>query len=165
MDAAEIIRRLGLRPLGFEGGYYRETYRSSQGIPSAALPGRYAGRRRLATAIYYLITPDSFSRLHRLRSDEIYHFYLGHPVNLVLLFPDGRRKTIRLGGGPAKGLEPQAVVPRGVWQGARLAPGGRFALMGTTISPGFDFRDLELGGRASLVKEYPKHRNTIFDLT
>lgn len=150
MTAKQIIELLNLKPLEFEGGYFRETYRSKK--PSA-------------TAIYYLLTPDTFSALHELPKDEIYHFYLGDPVEMLLLYPDGKGEMVTLGTDLNKNQRPQQIVRAGAWQGSRLKPGGKFALMGTTMAPGFKRSDFELGNRARLVKQYPKYRDLIIKLT
>jgi predicted cupin superfamily sugar epimerase len=161
VTADEIIACLGLRPLPIEGGYYRETFRADEQLAAPGLPARYPGARSLSTAIYYLLTPDTCSALHRLRSDEIYHFYLGDPVELLLLFPDGRGERHRLGTDLRAGERPQLLAPRGAWQGSRLLPGGRVALLGTTVSPGFELADFEAGARAQLLVAYPSFRAEI----
>lgn len=150
-----IIDELGLVPLPEEGGLYAETYRSGSVIPGGAIPGRHKGPRRCATAIYYLITPERFSALHRVSSTEIFHFYLGDPVDMLQLFPDGTGAHATIGTDLFVGQRPQVVVPRGVWQGTRLLPGGRFALLGCTVSPGFEFEDYEHGRRAELKASHP----------
>lgn len=160
-----VIELLGLKPLEPEGGFFREVHRSKLGIPSAFLPKTYAGRRSAGTAIYYLLTAKTYSAIHRLKSDEVYHFYLGDPVEINIFGQKGQVKRILLGNDLKKGMRPQAVVPRGCWQGARLVSGGRYALMGTAVFPGFDFRDFELGDRERLVRLYPKHRRMIIELT
>lgn len=157
MTLEQLMDWLKLEPHPREGGYFVETYRADEELlPSASggLPVRYQGRRSLGTAIYYLLTPDTFSAMHRLNSDEIFHFYYGDPVEMLLLYPDGRGVKRVLGTDFASGMSPQIVVPRGIWQGARLIPGGRFALMGTTVAPGFDFADYETGEREPLVAAY-----------
>jgi uncharacterized protein len=161
----QIISLLNLKPHPEEGGYYIETYRSHETLPKDGLPERYRGERSLGTAIYYLLTPDSYSALHRLRTDEIFHFYLGDPVSMLQLWPDGSGRIIHLGSNLLQGMQPQVVVPRGIWQGARLLPGGRFALMGTTVSPGFEFLDYETGQREPLMNVYPHFRDAILSLT
>jgi predicted cupin superfamily sugar epimerase len=188
MKAEEIIRLLHLKPLPVEGGYYAETYRSDVIIEPPSLPGRYTRRgksanggadptgrstRAAGTAIYYLLTPDTFSALHRLASDEVYHFYLGDPVEMLLLRPDGSGAVITLGPDIAAGMHVQFTVPGGVWQGSRLRAGGppkggvasEFALLGTTMSPGFDPADFELGRRDELVRAFPAHAEKIRLLT
>ena len=166
MDPVDDIKSvLNLLSHPKEGGYYVETYRSDEHIPTVALPGRFDGQRPLATAIYYLLTPDTFSAMHRLLADEIFHFYLGDPVEMLQLLPDGAGRVITLGPEILKGMTPQVIVPRGVWQGARLCPGGRFALLGTTVSPGFEFADYDSGHRDTLVESYPDFRDLIVALT
>ena len=166
MESVDHIKSvLNLLPHPKEGGYYVETYRSDELIPAVAFPGRYDGPRHLATAIYYLLTPDTFSAMHRLSADEIFHFYLGDPVEMLHLLPDGSGKILTLGPEILDGMSPQVIVPRGVWQGSRLHPGGRFALLGTTVSPGFELSDYESGCRDALVESYPLFRNLIVALT
>jgi uncharacterized protein len=163
-DAETIIARLGLQPHP-EGGFYRETYRSSEAIAAAALPPRYGTKRTLSTAIYYLLTPDSFSSLHRLQSDELFHFHLGDAVTMLQLHGDGRGETITLGHDILAGQQLQVVVPGGVWQGMFLTGGGHFALLSTTVSPGFDFADFEVGSREVLAVGYPRYAALIDRLT
>lgn len=163
--ADRIIRALALAPLPREGGYFRETYRSSLTSSREALTNRYGGSRSLATAIYYLLSPDSHSALHRLPGDELFHFYAGDPVEMLMLNPDGTSSVTILGSHVLKGMSPQVLVPGGVWQGSRLVPGGRFALMGTTMSPGFDPADYEAGRRGELVARYHERAELIAELT
>jgi uncharacterized protein len=155
MTADEIITLLQLEPLPLEGGFFRETYRSRCELAQPSLRGQYEGSRPLATAIYYLITPESFSALHRVPGDEIFHFHCGDPVVMLQLSPEGRSRTITLGIDLLRGHQPQVVVDGGTWQGCRLAAEGRWALLGTTMAPGFDPRDYENGVRDSLIARYP----------
>lgn len=155
MTAEELIARLDLKPLPGEGGYYRETYRSAARGPD----GKSAG-----TAIYYLLTRDTCSLLHRLPTDEVYHFYLGDPVELLLLDSEGG-SIIALGNDLEAGQRPQFVVPAGSWQGSCLEEGGRFALLGTTMAPGFEFSDFEAADRAELIRGYPRFEAWIRRLT
>lgn len=164
-EAAALIARLGLAPHPREGGWFVETYRSDERIARDVLPERYGADRALGTAIYYLLTPATFSEMHRLASDEIFHFYLGDPVEMLLLRPDGSGEAILLGPDLAAGMRPQVAVPRGVWQGARLREGGRFALLGTTVAPGFEYADYETGARADLLAAHPAHAPRIVALT
>jgi predicted cupin superfamily sugar epimerase len=127
-SAEKIIRGLGLQRLEPEGGYYVRTYLSSEKIPRTALPGRYNSDKPFGSAIYYLLTPDTCSVLHRLRTDEIFHFYSGDPVEMLQLGPDGTGRILTLGTDLLSGMHPQVIVPKGVWMGARLHHGGRFAL-------------------------------------
>jgi hypothetical protein len=165
MTAAEIIRLLGLVPLPGEGGYYRETYRSRARIDVACLPSGYTGSRAISTAIYYLLTPDTFSAMHRLPGDEVYHFYFGDPVEMLQLEEDGSGEVVILGHGLGEGMRPQVVVSGGAWQGSSLAAGGRYALLGTTMAPGFDFEDFVAGNRDELCRQYPQFAEKIVRLT
>ncbi len=161
----EIIHLLHLQPHPAEGGWFVETYRSKETLTRYALSGRYGAARSLGTAIYYLLTKDSFSALHRLKSDEVFHFYLGDPVRMVQLFPEGHGQFVSLGPDIAAGQSPQVVVPRGTWQGLSLREGGEYALLGTTVAPGFDFADFELGKREELLAAYPAFQVSIEALT
>lgn len=164
-EIAAIVRALNLVPLPQEGGLYAETYRSARILPAGAAGPEQTGPRACATAIYYLVTPTRFSALHRVASTEIFHFYLGDPVHMLQLHPDGTGATHVIGADIPAGQRPQLAVPRGVWQGTRLVPGGRFALLGCTVSPGFDFADYEHGQRAALVRQYPRWAKEIDALT
>jgi predicted cupin superfamily sugar epimerase len=165
-DAERWIARLGLAPHP-EGGWFRETYRAAEVIDRDALPARFGGARSVSTAVYFLITRDAFSALHRIRSDELWHFYAGDPVTVTLLDAAGRGSltTVRLSRDPAHDALPQVVIPAGAWFGAEVAAPGTFALVGCTVAPGFDFADFELGRRAELVARYPAHRAAIERLT
>ena len=165
MDGKQLKTLLNLVPLSVEGGYFAETYRSEDALPPDAFAGRYRGPRSMSTAIYYLLEAGTFSEMHRLASDEIFHFYLGDPVEMLQLWPDGASKRIVLGPDPETGMSPQVVVPRGVWQGARLIPEGRLALLGCTVSPGFEYADYESGARDALVRQYPQASALICALT
>lgn len=153
MKIQEIIERLGLKPHP-EGGFYKETYRSEENISVQGLPSRYKSTRNMSTTIYFLITQESCSLLHRISTDEIFHFYLGDPVMMLQLYPGGYGKKIILGNEIFSGHVPQCIVPRDVWQGLFIINDGSFALMGTTLSPGFDFQDFELGNRQELLEKY-----------
>jgi len=165
LTADQIIAFLNLTPHPKEGGYFKEIYRSSEVIPEKALPSRYKGIRSLATAIYYLLTPETFSAMHRLQSDEIFHFYLGDPIEMLQLCADGTGRIVILGPDLHIGMQPQVIVPKGIWQGARLIKNGKFALLGTTVFPGFEFADYESGQRDDLIKSHPQFRERIIALT
>lgn len=165
MTAEEVIQLLRLKPLAIEDGFFRETYRSRSNFAADSLPAQYRGQRSLATAIYYFITPQTFSTLHRVPGTEVFHFYAGDPVLMLQLLKDGTSRTITLGNDLALGHEPQVVVRGRVWQGCKLAPGGKWALMGTTMSPGFDYADYETGDRAQLITKYPGAAGMIKDYT
>ncbi len=165
LTADELIRFLHLQPHPKEGGYFRETYRSAEAVPPSALPARYVGPRTTSTAIYYLLTPTTYSALHRLQSDEVFHFYLGSPVRMLQLYPDGSSQTIVLGPDVLAGQHLQVVVPHGVWQGSLLEPGGTFALLGCTVAPGFEYVDYEAGNRQALVTQFSSAAELICRLT
>ena len=163
----KIIKILELEPLPVEGGLFRQTYISAEGIQKEHLPDRYSNHKPFGTAIYYMLTsdPNSFSALHKLPTDEIWHFYLGDPVELFELHPDGSSQKLVLGQEITQGQTLQHVVPEGVWQGSRVSEGGEFALLGTTMAPGFMPEDYVGGNRMELIEMYPNHEGTIRDLT
>jgi len=165
LTAEQVIDRLGLEPHEAEGGYFRETYRSPLRHPASALPKAYGGERNASTAIYYFLTPDTFSAIHRVRSDEVFHFYAGDAVQMLQLRQDGSSSVVVIGGDLAADHSPQVVVPAGVWQGCRLVPGGRWALLGCTVAPGFDFADFEAATRDELLRGYPEQAALIAVLT
>jgi len=166
MTADEVKKILGLMPHPCEGGYYVRTYESGERLAANAFAdGRYPGPRYTGTAIYYLLEPDTFSEMHRLKSDEIFHFYAGDAVEMLQLKADGAGMVVRIGDGLAEGERPQVVVPRGVWQGARLAPGGQWALLGCTVSPGFEFEDYETATREELRAGWPEFGELLRALT
>lgn len=156
MTAQEVIRHFALEPLIPEGGYFRQNYHSRHTTPT----GKWQG-----TAIYYLLTPNTCSSMHVLPSDEVYHFYLGDPVELLLLYPDGHGEVVVLGQDIVRGMQVQFVVPAGVWQGSRLKEGGEWGLMGTTMAPGFDDADFVAGAREALTADYPAFANEIAQRT
>jgi uncharacterized protein len=153
MTADEIIQTLQLQPHPKEHGYFVETYRSSETF----------GNRSLATAIYFLLKKGSFSEMHRLRSDELFHFYLGSPLEVLLLDPHGKGRVVRVGSDLSKGESPQLVIPKGFWQGMRCT--GEFSLLACTVSPGFDYADYEEGARSHLIEMYPDWKEWIIRLT
>jgi len=163
MSAEEIIELLALEPLEPEGGYFRQTYLSDEIIPESALPGRYKGPKPFGTAIYFMLTENTQSTLHRLPTDEVYHFYLGDPVKMLLLYPDGSSEVIILGQDIEKGQKLQFVVPEGTWQGSFTL--GSYSLMGTTMAPGYEDSDFEAGEREKLIQQYPEQKELIERLT
>ena len=159
MQPDEIKALLKLESHPVEGGFFRRTYTSSG---SLALP---RGRRAQGTAIYYLLEAGAFSEMHVLASDEIFHFYLGDPVEMLQLHPDGSSALFTLGPDLQAGQHVQLVVPAGVWQGTRLIGDGKVALLGCTVTPGFDFADYDSGIYAELASKWPAEAERIRKLT
>jgi predicted cupin superfamily sugar epimerase len=164
MTADDVIRALNLQPHPVEGGFFRETYRTAASLPAGTLP-THGAARSVSTAIYYLLKPGHVSELHVLPGDEVFHFYLGSPVQMLQLWPDGSAKQVVLGSDFTAGQVPQLVVPAGVWQGTRLLGDGSFALLGCTMSPGFDYADYRGASRAELLAKWPAHKDEITRLT
>lgn len=160
----ELIAMLNLKPHPLEGGYFVETYRSEERLPGEVLP-RHGGPRSVSTAIYYLLKAGAVSELHQLPGDEIYHLYLGGPLRMLQLWPDGSSRHVILGQDVTRGERPQIVVPGGVWQGSELAEGAPFVLLGATMAPGFDYVDYRRGRRDDLIARWPEEAEMIRRLT
>jgi len=163
----ELVHALKLSPHP-EGGFFRETYRASEILAKGSLGAHHIGPRSASTAIYFLVTAGSFSALHRIASDEVWHFYGGHSLEVISIDEDNQVHAVRVGMNLAEGEVPQYVVPRGRWFGSRLAAphtADAYALVGCTVAPGFDFADFELANRSVLVQRYPQHRAIIEALT
>ena len=159
MTAAEIKALLHLEPHPMEGGFFRQTYICAD---SLHLP---RGTRSAGTAIYYMLEAGSFSEMHRLDSDEIFHFYYGDPVEMLQLYADGRSEVFTLGQDLQAGQHVQLVVPAGVWQGTRLLGSGKLALLGCTVSPGFNYADYRNASYAELTAKWPLEAERIKKLT
>jgi predicted cupin superfamily sugar epimerase len=159
MTANEIKTLLNLAPHPMEGGSFRQTYISAERVDVAR------GSRSAGTAIYYLLEAGTFSEMHVLDSDEIFHFYLGDPVEMLQLYPDGRSAVFVLGPDLAAGQHVQLVVPAGVWQGTRLIGSGRVALLCCTVTPGFDYADYRSGTAEELIEKWPSEAESIRALT
>lgn len=153
MNAQHYIKTLELLPHP-EGGYYKETYRSSA---SLILP---QGERNYSTAIYFLLEDGNFSAFHKIKSDELWHFYAGDVLEVIEITNDGKLKITELG--PTNF---QYGVPAGHWFGSRVKKGGTFSLVGCTVAPGFDFSDFEMAEREKLLHAFPQHKNIINSLT
>jgi predicted cupin superfamily sugar epimerase len=148
-----------------EGGYFRQTYKAALVVPKSALPAGFAGARAASTAIYFLLEGENFSAFHRLRSDEVWHFYAGDPLVVQVIEAEGKCSSILLGSDPEAGQVLQAVVPAGCWFASHVGDWNSFAVVGCTVAPGFDFADFEMGKREELVRTYPQHRTLIERLT
>jgi uncharacterized protein len=167
LSASDLIQLLKLEEHP-EGGFYRQTYKSYELMEKDVLPPRYESPRSYSTAIYYLLTKDSVSRLHRVASDETFHFYFGAPVEMLLLFPGNRAETVVLGHNILAREQPQFTVPQGIWQGSKIKEDPEYpdyALLGTTVSPGFEYEDFELAKRAEILAEYKDFEQQILALT
>jgi len=162
MTADEVKKTLGLTPHPREGGWYVRTYEAAEFV---AVNERYDGPRRTGTAIYYLLEPGTFSEMHVLESDEIFHHYMGGAVEMLQLCPDGTSKRVVIGKDLSAGERPQVVVPRGVWQGSRLVQEEGWALLGCTVSPGFEFADYKTAPCEELCAKWPAEREMIAKLT
>jgi hypothetical protein len=159
MTASEIKAFLQLEPHPVEGGSFRRTY------TSAGTVDLQRGIRHQGTAIYYLLEPGTFSEMHVLDSDEIFHFYLGDPIEMLQLHPDGRTDVFILGPDLQAGQNVQLVVPGGVWQGTRLMGDGKVALLGCTVCPGFEFADYRNASADELIAKWPQQAERIRRLT
>lgn len=161
-DANYWIKHLNLLPHP-EGGYFREVYRSDEKIKGSSLPDRFTNDRHINTSIYFLLCKDMFSAFHRIKSDEIWHFYDGDHVSIYMINDENKLITYKLGLLPEKGILPQITIPANNWFASEST--GDFSLVGCTVSPGFNFNDFEMGDRNSMIYQYPKHRNIIERLT
>lgn len=149
-----------------EGGYYAETYRSFDTIPQNALPAGFTGNRSFSTGIYFLLEKHNFSAFHKIRSDEMWHFYQGEALEIFVIYPvSGKLDVIKLGDNPDNGETFQAVVPANTWFASRPASGSKYALVGCTVAPGFDFEDFEMADRETLQASFPQHTKLIEELT
>lgn len=159
----ELIEQLDLvkHP---EGGWYRETYRSEDVIQGATLPARFTGDRSVCTAIYFLLQSGEISALHRIRSDEIWHFYAGEKMTIHVITPHAEYYPFKLGANTLAGETFQCVVPSGCWFGAEVSGVG-YTLVGCTVAPGFDFADFEMAGREAMLRQFPCHSELIRRLT
>ncbi len=150
----QLIEQYQLQPHP-EGGWYVQTYKSSESIPAAALPSRFAGDRYFSSAIYFLLEEGNFSAFHRIQSDECWHFYSGDPLELLVFHPGGELSVITLGSDNSRGQRFQYVVPAGCWFASRPAAGSRYSFVGCTVAPAFDFTDFELADGEQLAATYP----------
>jgi predicted cupin superfamily sugar epimerase len=164
MKAQDWIKKLKLiaHP---EGGYYKETYRSDENIRASVLPERFNGDRSISTSIYFLLESNQVSKFHRIKSDEIWHFYEGSPLSIYMIDQWGDLEKIILGRDIDKDQKLQYAVPRGCWFGAEVVEDNSYTLVGCTVAPGFDFQDFEMAKREELLKQYPDQKEIIEKLT
>lgn len=166
-ELTELVDTYGLLPHP-EGGYYKELYRSTQTIAAAALNNNFDGDRNYCTSIYFLLTSANFSGFHRIKQDEVWHFYAGHPLTVHVIDAEGKYSAHVVGFDLAKGIAPQFVVPAGAWFASSVnsvAGEEAYSFVGCTVAPGFDFRDFELADRTKLLDTYPQHKEIITALT
>ena len=147
-----------------EGGFYKETYRSKESISHPGLPERFKGERSFSTAIYFLLPAGHFSAFHRIKSDELWHFYAGVALNIYVINVEGTLTLINLGADILNGETMQAIVPAGCWFASRPAKSTGYCFAGCTVSPGFDFADFELAKDEELTQRYPQHKELINSL-
>lgn len=159
----QLKRKYNLEPHP-EGGWYKQTYKSTEQIAVGALPERFVSNRFFSTAIYFLLEHGNFSAFHRIKSDECWHFYAGDPLLAYIIEQNGQLKTISLGNDPGKGQTFQYVVPAGCWLASRPAAESQYCFVGCTVSPGFEFEDFELANADDLIKMYPQHKEIIEEL-
>lgn len=160
----QIVKQLDLKPHP-EGGYFKETYRSIGFIASQSLDSSYGGSRNFSTCIYFLLTSDTFSAFHRIKQDEIWHFYEGSPIVLHTISEDGKHEEHYIGQDFDSGQVPQLVVNGGDWFAAKILDKNSYALVGCTVAPGFDFLDFELPTRQELLKKFSLHKELIMEFT
>ena len=163
-SAAYWIEKLGLAT-HIEGGSYSQTYVAGTVIPQSQLPPAFHGPRPVSTAIYFLLEKGQFSAMHRIASDECWHFYYGDPLVVYDIDPEGRLTEHLLGNNPENNESFQCMVKAGHWFGARIKDNGAYSLVGCTVSPGFDFNDFELAQREALLQQYPQQEAIIRALT
>ncbi len=160
----ELVAQLQLQPHP-EGGYYKEVYRSAGTIPQAALGNEFSDDRNYSTSIYFMLVGGNFSAFHRIKSDELWHFYDGDSCHVYVIHLNGELEVIRLGKDIADGEVYQAVVPAGAWFASECSNPNGYSLTGCTVSPGFDFADFEMAERENLISDFPEHADVIKKLT
>lgn len=163
MTAAYLIERYSMVPHP-EGGYYKQTYRSAEKMKASNLPDRFGGDRLFSTAIYFLLEGKQFSAFHRIKSDELWHFYHGTALNIYIITVNGELEIIKLGDDITNGENFQFVVPAGCWFASKPVNENGFSFVGCTVAPGFDFADFELAKARELMKAFPGHKELISQL-
>lgn len=164
ISSKELVNKLDFQPHP-EGGYFKEVYRSEEEMKSEDLPERYKSPRCFGTSIYYMLEGERFSSFHKLKSDEIWHFYLGSPIILHLINKEGKYSKVIVGQNVDEDEHLQFTIPHGTWFAAEVKDKSSFSLVGCTVSPGFDFADFEMGERNNLIEMFPKFKDIIEKLT
>ena len=160
----KIVQKLDMKPHP-EGGFFKETYRSNGVIPKEALSDGFDEQRNYCTAIYFLLTADIFSAFHRIKQDEIWHFYEGNAIDIHVIDTQGVYTKHTVGMNIDDGEFPQLVVPAGAWFASGLSKQNGYALVGCTVAPGFDFADFELAERTQLIRQYSQYEDVITRFT
>lgn len=160
---SELISKFNLLPHP-EGGYFAETYRSPNQFDNNQ-NGDFPSKRNWSTAIYFLLVKDSFSAFHKIKSDEVWHFYFGSPIEVIVITPTGELKKTVLGTNFNQGEVFQYTVSVGNWFGSRVKQPGEFGFVGCTVAPGFSFEDFEMPTRQDLLLQFPQHKQIILELT
>lgn len=160
ITAEQIIQQYNLLPHP-EGGYYKQTYISEETIPAAGLPERFSSARHFSTAIYFLLGGNDYSAFHRIKSDELWHFYAGEGLHIYVIHPDGEAELLKLGNDLVNGYSFQYVVKAGCWFASQPVTQNGFSLVGCTVAPGFDFADFEMGEKNQLLETFPQHKEWI----
>lgn len=164
MTVETLVKELDLLPHP-EGGFYKETYRSEGIISNSCLSPDFKGDRNMATGIYFLIEKGNFSALHKIKSDETWHFYYGDALEVIEINEEGNLTITKIGSNLSNGETFQYTVKANTWFGSRVSGNGNFSLVGCTVYPGFDFNDFELANRKNLIHLFPLHKNIIAELT
>ncbi|MDD3858903.1 MAG: cupin domain-containing protein [Bacteroidales bacterium] len=159
-EIQQIVNKLELLPHP-EGGFYRETYRANMIIPQSILGKEFSANRNVSTCIYFMLTSDSFSAFHRIKQDEIWHFYRGSALNLYLISPVGEFSVLKIGNDILNDEVPQFVVPAEYWFAAEVVEKDSYSLVGCTVAPGFDFADFELAEKETLCKLFSQHKEIV----
>ncbi|MBN2778504.1 MAG: cupin domain-containing protein [Bacteroidales bacterium] len=159
-EIQQIAKKLQLLPHP-EGGFYRETYRCGTEIPQTILGSNFSGDRNVSTCIYFMLVSGNFSAFHRIKQDEIWHFYRGSSLLLYMISPDGKLSTIKIGSDILNDEIPQLVVPAGYWFAAEVIAENSYSLVGCTVAPGFDFADFDLADVNNLCATFPEHEEVV----
>lgn len=159
-DPQYYVSKLGLTPHR-EGGYYKETFHSTEMTSDQELTVNFEGKRKLYTSIYFLLTSKDISHFHRLKSDELWYYHAGSPLTIHIIDEKGEYKDIKLGLNLDNGEVPQALVPKNSIFGSSVMDEDTFSLVGCMVSPGFEYKDFELFTQSELLLKYPQHKDII----
>ncbi|MEM8844461.1 MAG: cupin domain-containing protein [Pseudomonadota bacterium] len=164
-NAEQWIEDLGMIPLPEEGGWFKEIYRSDEFIPKDSLPERFPSKRTYSSSIIYLLKSTEFSAFHRIKQEEIWHFYEGSSLTVHIIKQNREYEQVKLGRNLDRGESFQIVIRRGDFFAANVNDENTFSLVGCTVAPGFEFEDFEAPKRSALLELYPEHKDVIMKLT